>query len=425
MLFFDFLYLKMKFKLLFSGILLLFFFLTGFSQNPKIIDTLKIHQQIKLFGVDENLLNFNHDFFKSTLFKNDSTLIYNPDGTLHLFEIKLDTSPTVVKLSNSQHHGHNFKRTLFIHDDVIYSYGGEGLFNFSTKLIYFNPKLKGWDEQKIMNYPFDSRKVVNAWKHGSKIMVLLNHHSKYDSNSEYKYIQYTFGEIDLSNFEYKNYFEFKSNDDYGLGLSRGDYVYESDKYLLIVYKTDVQKCRFEIFDKSKGELLKTNLFENMEFPNGHSYIYIKDSTIYYRNIVGLVDSIDINSLKIKDKKNFIQYYRSKVKTNIKFLLIGSIGIISLLFILFLKFKKKKKTKIENNDKKNHEIIEIEDKLKAYKNLCITREELDNLLNISHYSYESIKTKRSLIVNQINERRVIIIERTRKEDDKRFFEYKIN
>ena len=256
-------------------------------------------------------------------------------------------------------------------------------------------------------------------------MVLLNHHSKYDSNSEYKYIQYTFGEIDLSNFEYKNYFEFKSNDNYGLGLSRGYYVYESDKYLLIVYKTDVQKCRFEIFDKSKGELLKTNLFENMEFPNGHSYIYIKDSTIYYRNIVGLVDSIDINSLKIKDKKNFIQYYRSKVKTNIKFLLIGSIGIISLLFILFLKFKKKKKTKIENNDKKNHEIIEIEDKLKAYKNLCITREELDNLLNISHYSYESIKTKRSLIVNQINERRVIIIERTRKEDDKRFFEYKIN
>ena len=415
----------MKFKQLFFVILLLFFFLKGISQNPQIIDTLKIHQQIKSFGLDEDLLNFKNNFFKSTLLKNDSTLIYNPDGTLHLFEIKLDTSPTVVKLSNSQYHGHNFKRTLFIHDDVLYSYGGEGLFNFSTKLIYFNPKLKGWYEQKIMNYPFDSRKVVNAWKHGSKIMVLLNHYSKYDPNSEYKYIQYTFGEIDLSNFEYKNHFEFKSIDDYGLGLYNGDYLYESDKYLLTVYKTDAQKCRFEIFDKSKGELLKTNLFENMEFPNGHSYIYTNDSSIYYRNIFGVVDSIDLNLLTITDKKNFIQYYHSKVKTNINFLLIGSISSISLLFILFLKFKKKKKTMIENNDKDNHDIIEIEDKLKSYKNLRITREELDNLLNISHYSYESIKTKRSLIVNQINERRVIIIERTRKEDDKRFFEYKIN
>ncbi|MGB1103739.1 MAG: hypothetical protein ACPG21_08925, partial [Crocinitomicaceae bacterium] len=328
----------MQSKQLFFGLLLLFFFLKGFSQNPNPIDTFKIHQQIKSFGVDDNLSNFTSDFFKSILFKNDSTLIYNPNGTLHLFEIKLDTVPSVVKLSNSQHHGHNFKRILFLYNDVIYSYGGEGLFNFFTKLIYFNPKLNGWDEQKITNYPFDARKVVHAWNFENKLMVLLNHHSKYDPDSEYNYVHYSFGEIDLSNFEYKNLFEFKSNDNYGLGLSRGDYIYESNKYILIGHKTDAQKSRYEIFDKLTGKLLKTNLFENMEFPNGLSYVYLNDSTLYHRNVFGTVDSIDIKSLTITDEKNFIQYYRSKVNSNINFFLICSIGIISLLFILFLKLK---------------------------------------------------------------------------------------
>ena len=166
----------MGFKKLLFSVLCVFLSLKGFSGNPRIIDTLKIHQQIKSYGLNEKLLNFKHDFFKSILFKNDSTLIYNPNGTLHLFEIKLDTTPIVLKLSNGEFHGHNFKRSIFIHNDVIYSFGGEGLFNYSTKLIYFDSVLKEWFEKKIQNYPFDTRKVVNSWKYGNKIMVLLNHY---------------------------------------------------------------------------------------------------------------------------------------------------------------------------------------------------------------------------------------------------------
>ena len=60
---------------------------SSYSYNPKIIDTLKIHQQIKKFGLDEKILNFKANFFESIVFKNDSTIYYNPEGTLHLFEI--------------------------------------------------------------------------------------------------------------------------------------------------------------------------------------------------------------------------------------------------------------------------------------------------------------------------------------------------
>ena len=31
-------------------------------------------------------------------------------------------------------------------------------------------------------------------------MVLLNHYSTYDNNSNYRYTKYSFGEIDLKNF---------------------------------------------------------------------------------------------------------------------------------------------------------------------------------------------------------------------------------
>ena len=62
---------------------------SSYSYNPKIIDTLKIHQQIKKYGLDEKVLNFKANFFESIVFKNDSVIYYNPNGSLHLFEILL------------------------------------------------------------------------------------------------------------------------------------------------------------------------------------------------------------------------------------------------------------------------------------------------------------------------------------------------
>ena len=407
-------------KLLFS-VLCVFLSLKGFSGNPRIIDTLKIHQQIKSYGINEDLLNFKHDFFKSIIFKNDSTLIYNPNGTLHLFEIKLDTTPTVLKLSNGEFHGQNFKRSLFVHNEVIYSYGGEGLFNFSTKLIYFDTELKGWYEKEIQDYPFDSRKVVNSWKYGNKIMVLLNHYSTYNSRSTYKYIQYSFGEIDLANFKYKTNFEFESSDDSGLSFPRGDYIYESDRYLLIGHKKDSEKIKIDIFDKKSGELLKTPLFENLHFPDGNTCIYIDESIIYYENNLGIVDSNDINSLNVTKKINFLQHYNSKKKLNSKYLLMSLIVIIFVFSILYFRSRK---SESEKEIQKNVEILEIEGKLQAYINKRVTREQLDDLLGISHYSYETIKKRRSLLINQINGRNVLFVERLRNQDDKRYFEYKI-
>ena len=52
------LYLRMLNKKLLSLFFLFFGIFNGLSDNPKVIDTLEIHKQIKLFGINEEVLNF-------------------------------------------------------------------------------------------------------------------------------------------------------------------------------------------------------------------------------------------------------------------------------------------------------------------------------------------------------------------------------
>ena len=74
---------------------------------------------------------------------------------------------------------------------------------------------------------------------------------------------------------------------------------------------------------------------------------------------------------------------------------------------------------------DNQLKEIENDLIKYKGVILSKEELDDIIKTSHYSYETIKTRRSFIIKYINEREKVNIERVRKQDDKRFYEYKIN
>ena len=408
-------------KKLFLSICFIIVCFRGFSQNPQIIDTLKIHQQIKLLGDRDVNKSFEKDFFRSIVFKSDSTLYYNPNGSLHLYKIQLGENLKVEKLSNGTFHGHNFGRLLFIHDNIIYSFGGAGLFNRFSKLIYFDFSLKEWYEKQIKNYPFDSRQVVNTWNYEDKLMVLLNHYSKFDDETPNRYTNFSFGEIDLTSFEYTNHFEFESSNESEFSFPKGDFIFNSNKYSLFGYKNTNGSCRFNLFDKTSGELLHINNFNNVLFPDGNSFIYLNDSIIFYRDNMGIVDSVDINKITIIDKKNYIKIFRSKKKGLNLFLIIGSILSVGLILIFILKLYKKEKGFTDSDN----QLKEIENDLIKYKGVILSKEELDDIIKTSHYSYETIKTRRSFIIKCINEREKVNIERVRKQDDKRFYEYKIN
>ncbi len=416
----------MIYKKVISYLIFSSFLFKGVSQNPKIIDTLKIHEQIRSFGLDEASLLFKSDFFSSIVFKNDSTLYYNPNGTLHLFEIQLGEDPKVSKISNSIYKGHNFNRLLFVHDDIVYSYAGVGLFNSFPGLIYFDFALKGWLEVDLKNYPQNANRIFNSWKIDNKLMVLFSHYSESEKYKNDDLEKFTFGEIDLENFQFIKKHEFeapliKISGDEGFGFYKGNYIYDSDLYSLHGYYKPNGACEYRLFDKTLGILYRTSQTDALERVNGFSYLYIKESSIYSRDQYGTLKSFEINLGTTIRKDDFIKQYQSRVvKSNpyIYMLLPISLGMV----FLFFRYRKRKNTE---SDSSLDELQEIEKKLIKLKASTISKNNLDKILSISHYSYETIKTRRSSLVNQLNEKGNVKIERVRKQDDKRFYNYKIS
>ena len=406
-----------KFTLLFF----IFFLCKVYSRDPQIIDTLKIHNQIKLFGLDEEIIKFNTHFFSSIVFKNDSTLLYNPNGTFYLFEIHLGNNPKVYDLALEDHSELNFNRYLFINNNILYSYGGQGKFNSFPWLIYFDFNSKKWKKNNIKNYPYDVKKVLISWKINNKLKVLLSYLSEKDEGiySETRN-RYTFGEIDLEKFEYKEDFSFKSTFRDLLfispfGFFRGNYVYESDLYSIHGYYLENNEVEYRILNKKSGILRSTSKLRKTERVNGLSYLYIKDSLIYHKDKFGNINSFNVEAGIIEIEKDFITKYLSKVNSNSIYYII----IIAVLFLLIIK-KRKDKSKIRLiTDLEN-----IERRVINYKSSTIEKDKLDELFGLSHYSYETIKKRRSSIIRQINNNGNVKIERVRKIDDKRFYEYKI-
>ena len=406
-----------KFTLLFF----IFFLCKVYSRDPQIIDTLKIHNQIKLFGLDEEIIKFNTHFFSSIVFKNDSTLLYNPNGTFYLFEIHLGNNPKVYDLALEDHSELNFNRYLFINNNILYSYGGQGKFNSFPWLIYFDFNSKKWKKNNIKNYPYDVKKVLISWKINNKLKVLLSYLSEKDEGiySETRN-RYTFGEIDLEKFEYKEDFSFKSTFRDLLfispfGFFRGNYVYESDLYSIHGYYLENNEVEYRILNKKSGILRSTSKLRKTERVNGLSYLYIKDSLIYHKDKFGNINSFNVEAGIIEIEKDFITKYLSKVNSNSIYYII----IIAILFLLIIKKRKDKSKIILITDLEN-----IERRVINYKSSTIEKDKLDELFGLSHYSYETIKKRRSSIIRQINNNGNVKIERVRKIDDKRFYEYKI-
>ena len=412
---------------IFFLICLLSFTPKGFAQYPRIIDTLEIHNQIKSFGIDEEILNFESYFFSSIVFKNDSTLYYNPNGTLHLFEIHLGDIPKVSKISDHSFSGHNLNRHLFLYNDVLYSYGGQGLFNSTPELLYFDYPSKIWRTKEIKNYPFDSKKVFNSWKIGNKIMVLLSHFSDFETIKLDTRIQFSFGEINLENFEYvqKNKFISTSKEllfQTPIGFLRGNYIYDSDLYSLHGYFQEAGVV-WRIFDKTAGSFRGTTTTKLLKPVNGVSYHYIKDSTINYRDQFGNVESFDINSGSIMVRKDYFDLYKSKPKSIFYYYVISMLIVGMIIFYLLKRKKGYNLDSIPNT--LTEELQIIVNKLKDHQSKTISKEELDEFLGISHHSYETIKTRRSSLINTINKNSDVNIERVRGQIDKRYFDYRIS
>ena len=400
------------------AIISILFRLHGFSKiTPPLIDLDKIFNELKIYNDSSIIRDFKGDFFKNLRFKNDSIAYFNPNGTLHLFEINFDTTLTVRKLSKGIYHGITFNRYFFKNGNKLYSIGGEGFWTTFPKLLEFNFKNKEWFEIEIEDYPIDTRKVVSSWLLGDKLKVLL---TRGDSKGSKKH-NFVYGEIDMNTFRFKETGRFKSMNSTELSFGNGNAISESNKYI-VFENSRLNNCFYGVFDKNNGEILYMNLLKDIPCIDGASFVYLNDSILYYRNSSLVLDSVVINKSSYYQKAAIQDIYLKNISQE-KIYTISSYSIgftvLSILIILLVK-----KINLSSNSS-DENTFEIEKKLLINKGSIVKREELDELLGIAHLSFDSIKSKRSSMIRTINLNGRLKIERIRKEDDKRFFKYSIN
>ena len=406
-------------KLMLATFVILIFSFKGYANfRPPVINIEKIYDKLKTYKDTTLTRNFKEEFLKNIVFINDSTAYFNPNGTLHLFKINFDSLIHVKKLSKSIYHGGNFGRYLFTNKGNIYSLGGSGLWSSIPKLLEFNFKNKEWFSKKIKNFPENTKLIASSWVIGDKLktLIILNTDNNYS-----KKLDFMFGEIDLNDFSFAEIGEFESVKSADLIVGNKNIIYESNRYLILQVGSSTG-YRYDVFDKKKGEILKMNLLEGIPFINGKSFAYINDSILFYRNKNLVTDSVVLNNNSIFFKSSIEDIYIENInQSRINKISSYSIGFIILALLIILLIKK-----INLSSNSSHEnTLEIEKKLLINKGSVIKREELDELLGISHLSFDSIKSKRSSMIRTININGRLKIERIRKEDDKRFFKYSIN
>ena len=394
----------------------LLLFKTFKAQTPPIIDTSFIINECSKLVPDPDVLRLKEHFFDSFILVNDTLGYLNPNGTLHLFEINFSDSTTVKKLSISKYHGFNFNRHLFYYNNQIYSFGGSGLFNSFGKLIEFDFNSGEWFLKKITNLPLNSKGVISSWLYGDFIKVLF-----YVNNEKNNF---SFGTLDLKNFNYEEELSFNSDNNESLYAPRGLLSYCNSRYSIMqLYYRRSKKAIIKVFDNKTGVISENTFFKDRLSLDGISYAYIVDSTLFYRSANLTIDSLNLSQTKNFSSLSYPKFYAEKYEDSmsikrVNYLLLGVIIILIMSYFTFITVKKSKSNGLINGT------LLIENKLILKKGLKLNREELDKLLEITHLNQDSSKTIRSRLINEINENGKIKILRERNPTDKRFFDYKI-
>ena len=404
----------MRYIIILIGLLLANSYSAYFDSTK--IDIEKLYIKFKAYNDSSIIRDFETKFLKSLVFTNDTTAYFNPNGTLHLFKLNCGKDIKIEKISKGIYHGHNFHRYLFSYKSKIYLYGGQGLWSSFVGLLEFNKQNKEWFKKEIQDYPFEAKKVVSSWLIGGKIKVLLSLDRNYNKITSESLL---FGEIDLINWRFKEIGRFSSMISNRMQIGKINIIQESEKYMIIENRS-ASECSYELFDKESGDALYVNLLKDIPCLDGNSYAYIKKDTLYYRNSNRITKSVLLNNDAIYHKKDIQGIYLDGIKKQrvsklfLYFIItLSSIIITVILIVLAIRFKRKHLYDFP---------LSIEKNLILSKGQVLKKDEIDLILEISHMSFDSIKSKRSNLIKVINDNGKVNITRNRDKNDKRFIEY---
>lgn len=382
----------------------------------------------------------NHSEIK--LIKNRKGLYALVDGTGQVYKATnlVDNKVTFTRIDSTKFFGHNYGAINFSYKDVLYSFGGYGFWHIHGQLSSFTEGNE-WSIEKINK---EYRTIYKYFSYNPKSARLYYiEFPRVEENTKEVFEETSVIEFDIKNKKNKivgllnpklnfNWRYFSIN----TPSLNGIISYDSGEIFLFqfsenkIYKLINNEIKHKLGGKAGTEIINT--FEH----NGIIYYsYSNDTTL--RKL-----PIRLNDFVLVDYPIY-----STVVWNNNYWIVLIISGFAILLILILIYKKnsiKGKTiqiqeeQIYNPDLSSNEFNDIEisiiNKLieKSNNNSYLNVDEFNAFLGIKKKTIEIQKRVRTEAINRINHKfnvkfnvETVFIERVRSNEDRRYFNYKIN
>lgn len=426
------------------------------ANKPVLTTNLEIVDPTILFPIPEPFTRH-----RLQLIKSNGPLYALVEGTGQVYQ--LDTTAGSYKwkrIDSTYYAGYNFRSFNFWVDSTLYSYGGTGLWNTNGGLRYYVHEKFEWEialvdkEIPHMFQPNDFY-YVDTTNKALYLLGINSHNATLDNNNK---LQEEIGnrawKLDLRNRKWTELGKAKDTNVRVLGNSPWGLFYINTVAPGIA---DFAHNRY-LEAGNSGKLKFSKFFRSREQTTIGFFI---DSTFYFGNLSGYLDSIRFSSADFVDTGTPIY---TKTRWNLRkfiqwipwILLLISVG---LTIYLYRKYRKLRDT---GDDKDPEELtnkplfdsiphppvfhssgnhFKLDDKEKAVlqyilqqsqERKVVTIDELNKILGVSNKSPEIQKRQRSDTLIAINQKltfltglRQPLIDKRRSDSDKRSFEYFIH
>jgi hypothetical protein len=323
----------------------------------------------------------------------------------------------LIRIDKTFHSGYNFGSNMFLRRNTLYSIGGEGFWDYSSIISYFDEKIHEWEIHRPKNK--GPLAIVEGYQgYSSKSDIFYSGASRYGDYLEAEKIVYI---EDLYRFDFKqNRWERlgKLNPDLPFKKSNeviwtGDYFFHFSEWN--IYMIDPLKNEVYVYKDSEKPLRR-----------GH-YFAVKNDTItsFLRLNNGPIVKISIK--EIKNKATYYgKFYTKEELSNWYFLILLTIPI---LWIGYYK-RKKNNLKIEQltiSDLEKKLLLKL---LELKPEEYLTTHDLNEILGTRDKSQENQRRVRFKVINDVNHKIYLkfkhkdAIERKSLSEDKRLTVYKL-
>jgi hypothetical protein len=328
-----------------------------------------------------------------------------------------DFDPSTIsfkRIDRTVHSGYNFSAIRFYRNNVLYSIGGEGFWNYNPHITYFDEKTT--QEWEILRPKNEGPQMISDGFQGysKEDDAFYSGGSNHKNFLEDEKIEYS-KVFQRFNFQNKNW-EVLGNISNKIPLAEHRFIYWNGTHFV-----QMARDRIFIIDPAKNEVYQYQ--DNVTYFEAGGDHYVSGDTIKYYHFAhrGPLTSIPVNALLKKSK--FVGKFYEVDYTN--YYLIGILTLIILASATWI-YRKKRKLEPSFDALERKLLIAL---VEAGEN-SIPTNELNEILECDTKSQENQRRIRFMTIKQVNEKLAFYyniknaIERNASAEDKRLITYRL-